>query len=264
MPGLELDPSSETLEANARDLSESQNPGNLLAIGRGIGNKLILLCAITGTDELSQDRDLVEDRDGVRIVSHTKSAEEMKAEPLARTLYFRPIAKYDDLHVASNGVQTTRIRDYMLASDPLESAVRLAAIDAHDKDLPTAITGKPDFIHTIAAAINVRQDRKPSTPFGVISNIKELESGKTSYSKWDEHDFDNLGEELGYYIPTYNNWEGQLQPHESGPAAIRFGSTSTETAESVWDLMNKDTRVAVAATEITIPGPSYHILNRRG
>lgn len=261
---FELSPSPETLQANAQDLSENENPGTLIAIGRGIGNKLILLCAITGTNELSQDRNLVEDRDGVEITSPTKSDDERKTEPLAPILYPRPIAKHNDLHVATNGTQTIRTRNNLLASDPLTTATRLAAGDAYEKDLSKIMPGQPDFVHTTAAAIDVRQDRMPATPFGIISHIKDLTSGKTTYSSWTEDNFNNLREELGYYITTYDTRKDQLHPNEWGPSPIRFGATRADTAELVWDLMNKDTRVAVAATEITIPGPAYHILNRRG
>jgi IMP cyclohydrolase len=274
MPRLNMEPTQKEVSEGERYLANNEYPGRVIIMGiNSVGDAAIQAYAITGRSEGSRNRILVpvsadsnpEYTEGVRTVAPGMTPEEMAGVENSELIYYQAMDEVDGVHVVSNGAQTGpvlhRLTSAKFGAFDLEGAVRGAPV-VGSVDLSKYEPDAPNFTPRITGAYN---NMEHATPFG-LSVVRKSRNSRARYSTYKGRDLKKLPQGTGYGVQTYEGNGTPLPSFDREPYAFPLGETAEETAHSIWEVLNKDNRVAVVVRTMGLKYEyiHYHVINARG
>lgn len=241
MAGFDLQPSHETLESNLRLLSEKGYLGDLIGIGRGIGNILIQAHVITGQTEQQKDRKHVEEHQGLRVAPKS-------GKPVNVNIHYSAMTEFRDVHVVANGNQTEPTKNFIHSGMQLAEAGKPTS-SINDLSLNTYKVSPDGISSRATGVIDIRNNAL--TPFSMTCVSKDDDSEQIKRTTWQEKDLAQLPENTGYVLEEIGD--------DLKPVPVVFGSTAAETAKILKKYLNTKHFVSIAATSILMPGSTYYI-----
>lgn len=239
-----------TPEQNFALLGENPYPGRLLIVGYAAGDVAVQAYALMGRSAGSQNRRLI---DGGGVV-FTEMADPTASVGDPELTIYPAMMSIGDSHIVSNGRQTTTAAEYLM-----DGRIFAAAMGAttYEPDAPThtpRITAVQHLGATTGSLFEISVIRKsPHSNAPIHGLYNDVDLGYEP------------GQEVGFCVHTYNGDGDPLPPFAERPFRVPVLGNADEMAEMLWDNLNPQNRVAVAAKTITPDGiVEYAILNRHG
>ncbi|MBI4034592.1 hypothetical protein HY380_01700 [Candidatus Saccharibacteria bacterium] len=256
MPRLNPTPEDSELDFGRAQLKNCEYPGRVLIMGlSALGDAAVQGYALTGRSPSSRNRVFVPtDNYGrdIKVAAPNMSEQEMSEVENAELIYYTAMSDRDGIYVASNGAQTAPVLERIDDGCGLARAVRLTPTIS-GVDLSKYEPDAPNFTPRITGAINIKPSLRDGAAidFGIsiVRKSKVSEVAKHSTYTADLRDFIPGA---GYGIQTYAENGDPLPSFEQAPYAFRLGETAAETASSIWQVLNRDTRVAVVVRHIEL------------
>lgn len=235
---------------NLEILAANPYPGRFIVIGKA-GGVAVQAYAIMGRSEGSRNRVLVE-QDG--IVSTDVFDKSQPVGDPSLTIY-EAVRQEGAVHIVSNGRQTTTAAEHLRDGKTFQDAMETHTYEPDDPNFTPRISG---FIDTEAdlhdrPAIGISIIRKIA-----VSNLP-VRDLFTDY--FPDH---NLGSGIGMAVHTYKGDGSPLPTFDEAPFRMPVEDTAEGMAQLLWDNLNEENRVAVAAKVIAPTGQDIFIINRHG
>jgi IMP cyclohydrolase len=211
-------------------LKSNPYPGRGIILGLDASGRYALqLYWITARSAGSKNRILEVEGDDVRTQPH---------DPAERSgdhnIWYRALARYGDLHIVSNGVQTDTILDHLAANRSFETALLTHHYEDDAPNNTPRISGLTDLTG--------------AEPVAKLSKITRTEAGTPAHAFYT---YTRLTPGTGYVLHTYTGDANPLPPFDSDPYLIQLPGTPDETATTLWtELLPPDKRVALALKAI--------------
>jgi len=242
-----------TPEQNLSILAENPYPGRLLVVGFA-GEVSVIAYAVQGRSEGSRNRRLVVQDN---IVSTEIADPSLPVGDPELTIY-DAMRRVGDVEIVSNGNQTDRVVRYLRSGKKIAEA--LEATD-HEPDAP-------NFTPRITGFLDGDPDtREPYIGLSVISknplgegSIRKL---YTNYSPELAKGLHSDRPNIGWTVHTYKGEGSPLPSFDEPPFIIPIQDRAKDMAEMLWENMDSNNRVAVAAKTISSLGVSFHIIDNR-
>lgn len=165
-----------------------------------------------------------------------------------------------DVHVVTNGNQTDRIIRYIRAGKTFADAMYATTYEPDEPNYTPRISGFHHF------------DPDEGQPYFGISVISRGHDGRYGFRPYrklytdqsPELDFDPLDvEEMGFAVHTYKGNGDPLPSFGELPFRVPVVGSAEEMAGMLWENLDRDNRVAVAAKTFTPEGTvDIRIINR--
>jgi IMP cyclohydrolase len=178
----------------------------------------------------SKNRILVNDGDDVRTQPFAEA--ERTDDP---NIYYRAIARTDDLHVVSNGNHTDLLIEHLAAGGAFEDGVRRFSYE----------TDAPNFTPRIAGLADLRGRR----PVLYLANAVRGRMVDTLHSVYT---YATLEPGRGYCLHTYAGDGNPVPSFTERPYGIELPGSPEDAADALWDLLAADKRVALALKAINV------------
>ncbi len=268
MPEIQFD--SGQAQANMEALAENPYPGRLIAMGVCPDNRTAMqVYAVMGRSENSRNRILKQEGDDVRTepfdASKVVDPSLIIYNALSKATRYSGLMSHEQrvtcsVHLVSNGDQTdsayNRIASVNDSAETLGDSFRKALTERDfEPDAPNytpRITGMLALGHY-------------NTEFDKYAYSIIRRNPVTSKS---EHTFGGgfLGEMTPGYGICYHTYSGDGEPlpaFEGSPYAVPVGETAVEVAQTFWDTLDTDNRVAIVTKAINKNSGaiSYAIIN---
>ena len=232
-------------QENLKALSENPYPGRGIVMGRSAVGDLMQIYWVMGRSEKSRNRVLLLDRaDGEEVV-RTAAFDPLKVEDPSLIIY-NAMRQHGDFHIVSNGDQTDTVVQFLKEGNTVDEALASRSYEPDD----------PNFTPRITGIIN---DAAKTYLMWITRKHEATGLPEHSHGLWSKFAVDALGE----CIHTYRGDGSPLPPFEGRPYAVPLGEGVVSTAETYWDTLNPDNRVALVAKSIDSETGTvdYHIIN---
>ncbi|MGB4759590.1 MAG: IMP cyclohydrolase [Candidatus Saccharimonadales bacterium] len=237
-------------EQNLEVLASNPYPGRLIVVG-AMGELTIQAYAIMGRSEGSRNRVLsLQDN----VVSTEVFNPSLPVGDPSLTIY-DAMRQIGDVHVVSNGNQTNTIAQYLRSGNTIQEALD---VTGHEPDAP-------NFTPRITGFYNFdADDGAPQFGLSVIS--KGADGGSVRKLYTDQEDL--FGEtyddyNISYGVHTYNGDGNPLPSFDQVPFTLPVHESAHDMAGMIWENLNPDNRVAVAAKVIQLSGGvEFALINR--
>jgi IMP cyclohydrolase len=207
--------------------------GRGLIAGRSAaGESWLQLYWLSGRSENSRNRVLVEDDGQIR----TATADRSKQVDGTLTLY-TAMCSVDGAHVVGNGDQVTTVAEALRAGESFEQALRARSVEEDP----------PIWTPRITALLA-----------GGLLRLSKI--GKTGHAFFEAAPLEP-GE--GLCLHTYRGTGNPILPFNEEPYSVWLEGTPEELAESSWDRLDPDFRVALVVKEIRSDGSFRHVIVNR-
>jgi len=225
---------------NLDTLSRVEYPGRFLAIGQTTTGLHVQVYAIGGRSDGSRNRVLVEE-DGIVSTAPFDSTKPVGDPKL--TIY-DAMRRAGTTHFVTNGDQTTTAVQFARSGKPFRAAMNRRW---HEPDWPNYTPRISAFTETAAA------DGEPG--FGISVIRRNPETGGPLRKLYVEGD-DGMAVEPGtaLAVHTYLGNGKPLPSFNESPFTLPTSDCAADTAEMIWERLNPDTRVALAAKTIDAAG----------
>lgn len=236
-------------EQNLEILANNPYPGRVLAQGF-IGDVAVQACAIMGRSPDSRNRIYTEE-DG--IVSTEVFDKSKPAKDPALTIY-DAMRRTGDFHVVSNGDQTSTAIQHLRAGSTFEDAMKSRRYE------PDA----PNFTPRITGFIDLRNLTAERVAAAGISVIRKLPvSDLALHTFFNYYNLSGFAQRSGggRAVHTYQRNDDPLPSFKEEPFSIPLRDNASEMARLLWNNLDKDNRVAVAAKVFTRDDHDIHIIN---
>lgn len=223
-------------QENLDILAANPYPGRLLVVGFS-GQAAVQAYAIEGRSCGSRNRVFAQQDN---IVS-TEIADTLEDVGDPQLTIYDAMRQVGDVHVVSNGAQTNTVAQYLRSGRSFAEAM---GVTEHEPD-------KPNYTPRITAFIDegAGHDEYPRVGISVIRrNPETAESVRSFYT--DNSPKINLSDGVGYAVHTYRGDGNPLPSFNVPPFSIPVKSDATEMAEMLWNNLDLDNRVSVAAKTI--------------
>ncbi|MGI9027811.1 MAG: IMP cyclohydrolase [Candidatus Saccharimonadales bacterium] len=200
---------------------------------------------LEGRSEGSRNRTLQQNEDGSVSTKVFDMAKQV-GDP-ALTLY-RAMDSVNGIHVVSNGNQTTTAIEYLRQGKSFEEAINTRDYEPDE----------PNYTPRISGYIDAEQSK-----FG-ISIIRKLAVSRLAVRTLftEQSPEIELTPEVGYAVHTYQGDGNPLPPFDEAPFKLPLRDTAQTMAELMWDNLDTNNRVAVAAKVFTSTSQDIFIINR--
>lgn len=238
-------------EENLSILAENPYPGRLLVVGFA-GDTAVQAYAVEGRSEGSRNRKLIEEDN---IVGTEIADPSLPVGDPELTIY-DAMRSIGDIHIVSNGNQTNRVVQYLRSGKAFKDAMKVTKREPDEPNFTPRITGFIDLNPGEGEpSIGLSVIRKSANGHGSIRRLYTDQSPELSqYS-----DMDNVG----YAVHTYKGNVDPLPSYNEPPFIIPIQNTSYGMASMLWESLDPENRVAVAAKTIAPNGVvNIRIINR--
>jgi IMP cyclohydrolase len=259
MSNIEFDHSN--LVDNLQSLRDNPYPGRGIVLGVGANGDSTMAYWIMGRSENSRNRRLVQC--GQRIM--TEAVDKTKVVDPSLIIYnaFDATAEGPDgsAHIVSNGDQTDSVINMISLGHKgsLGKAFREGLMRS------TYQPDRPNYTTRITGMIAI---------LGLTRTYNYSLIKRHPYTEEPEHTFGSgvlaeLPAGSGLAFHTYKGDGNPLPAFEGSPYLIPLQANAEETAEALWDALDKDNRVAIAVKTINFSPDSkqrsgFHIINQLG
>ena len=255
MSTKEFDPGN--LADNLDSLRENPYPGRGIVLGVATNGDSTIAYWVMGRSENSRNRILV--RHDQRI--ETKPYDASKVVDSSLIIYNALDAigvTHGGAHVVSNGDQTdTVMHKIELGNEKSLAAAFREGLLSRDYE-PDA----PNFTTRITGMIARIGSETKTYNYSLIS--------RNPYTEASEHTFgsgllSDIPDGAGIAFHTYEGDGDPLPAFRGSPYPIPLEGSAQETAEALWDVLDRDNRVAIAVKTIDQASRfGYHIINALG
>jgi IMP cyclohydrolase len=240
-------------EENLDELAANPYPGRGLAQGLNRnGDVALQVYWVMGRSENSRNRVLIEDDDVVK----TEAWDSSKVTDPSLIIYnaMRVLRSTHDVHVASNGNQTDTIIDGMRRGEDFAASLLGREYEPDEPNYTPRISGvvipyrRPTATQIAERGFSViRRDEKSGEP------VHEYFRGMI--------EDDERG--CGRCVHTYTGDGTPLPSFDGEPFAVPMGAGVQDTAETFWETLDADNRVALVVKGIHLATQSieYRIIN---
>lgn len=251
MKQLQLKKSQAEIYGGMAALEDNTYPGRVAIQGLSLdGRRGVQAYALMGRRPVSRTRIFVDRGLGsVHSVAPGKGQEAMAATKEAALIFYQASVAGKGVYVVTNGAQTPYVHKSILGGDDLETAVKSAPF-INDVDLSIYEPDEPNSTPRIAGVIDLR-DKAP-TPFGLSIVRKDPSSDEPIYETYATDSIHNVTPGLGFVIQTYLENGNPLPSFDRQPYAFPLGETAVDTAHRIWDVLNKENRVALMVRSIDL------------
>jgi IMP cyclohydrolase len=266
---FDIFPSSKDVEESWKKLRKNKYLGRFGGGGVSTdGEKGLQFYALTGRSPGSRSRIFEPRGRDIHTIDPTKTPEQMAAQPDGVLLYYQAMADADGLFVVSNGSQTPYVLENMQAGQSFEEAVSSAPVvmveingQLQEVDL-SSYEPDPNFTPRITGFIRV----EPNIATFGLAIAKRQHAGEGTERRFFTGDLTEVRPGVGFAVHTYKHNvpdDEILPPFEGDPVPVPLGETAEESAEMLWDMLDRENRVAVVARSIHLVTREVetHIIN---
>jgi IMP cyclohydrolase len=205
--------------------------GRGLIVGRaGDGESWLQLYWLSGRSENSRNRVLVEQEGRIR----TASADASKRMDGTFTLY-TALYSVNGAHLVGNGDQVTTVAEALAAGGSFEQALKTRSVE----------NDPPIWTPRITALL-------------VADTLRLSKIGKTGHAFFEAAPLEP-GE--GLCLHTYRGDGDPILPFAEEPYPVRLEGTPEQLAESSWEKLDSELRVALVVKEIRSDGSFRHVID---
>lgn len=234
--------------ANLDVLAGIDYPGRLLVVGKTAGGLATQVYAVGGRSDGSKNRILVKDDN---IVS-TEAFDKTKSVGDPKLTIYDAMRRVGTQHIISNGDQTGTAIQYARCGLSFKKAMQRRQFEPDKPNYTPRITGFSDI-----------QPAEGQPSFGLSLTRRNPLTGGPLRSFYMEGD-DGLALEpgTGLCLHTYRRNGNPLPSFDEAPFVIPVEESAADTAQMLWERLNPDTRVAIAAKTIDASGQvEFDIIN---
>lgn len=242
----------EAMHANINYLKENSYPGRGIVMGMSEdGEKAVQAYWVMGRSENSRNRVLVHDEDAglVRTEAHDPS-KVVDPTLIIYNAMQRLFVWSGDFHVVSNGNQTDDCSERFLKDrgcglflPPISFGTSLLSRDFEPDS--------PNYTPRITGFMLLALDHRYAYSYYGWSIIKRDPLTGNSIHTFSHGDpVENIPKGVGICWHTYEGDGDPLPAFEGNPYPVPVQNTAEETASNLWNVLNKDHRVAIAAKTI--------------
>lgn len=212
---------------NLDNLRVNPYPGRGIVLGHNKRGSIIQIYWMMGRSESSRNRIFVKKKNIIQTNLFNKNY----SGDISLIIY-NALNNVGDLHVVSNGDQTDTIIDY-LKKDKVGGFGKALKTRTFEPD-------KPTFTPRISGVSNVKTNKN------ILSIIKRGKNGKPVHKFWNLKDKPGIGD----CIHTYKSDGSPLPSFEGKPYPVPIPDTIDEIADTYWEVLNDDNKVALVVKMI--------------
>lgn len=236
---------AEKAAENIAALQANVYPGRGIVMGRTATDNLVQIYWVMGRREGSRNRILAEEDGMVK----TEPFDESKVTGDLSLLKYNAMRefrrKHERFYIVSNGDQTDTVVDSLQAGHTVADALNSREFEPDPPIYTPRITGVitgPEWDYTMWTTYRDRKGNPKHSPFSAHFVVKGS----------------------GVCIHTYKSNGDPPPPFEGIPYIVPIGADIDEIAETYWDTLNNDNRVALAAKsiEVSTGETSLRIINK--
>lgn len=218
--------------ANLESLKSNPYPGRGICVGLSdSGDALLQLYWIMGRSANSRNRIFVADGPNLR----TEPADPSKVENPALIIY-NAMRETRNSYIVTNGNQTDTIFDGLAAGGTFIEALETTEYEPDE----------PNFTPRISS-MSIIENGKPNTYLSVLKKSPFADACSRHTFQ-----YESLPTGNGLTITTYTGDGAPLPPFEGEPYLLPLSGTPRQAAETLWNALNSDNRISLAAKSINL------------
>lgn len=234
-------------------LKENEYPGRVVVIGMNESGALVMVYAIMGRTENSQNRFF--ENDGVDIIKTTAIDKTKVKDPeliIYTALARARVSEEEEAFIVTNGRQTDALKIGLeLGNQTFKDILREWK---HEPDAP-------NYTPRISGVIYVRKNAPPKFSLSIIKADPRDPANASVHEFFEELP---LVPGSGFCISTYAGNGNPLPSFEGEPFVVPLVGDLNRISEDYWNILNPDYRVALAIKVIdpVLLTSSVKIINR--
>ena len=240
-----------TPEENLETLAGVKYPGRLLAVGKTTTGLAAQVYIVEGRSEGSRNRVLIEEDN---IVS-TKPFDVKKPVGNPKLTIYDAMRRTGTTHVVSNGDQTTTAIQFLRSGKTFQAAMNRRQFEPD----------KPNYTSRISAFTELKPiEGSPSFGISVVRKLHVTGGPLRNYYEGGYTGLETPANGVGYAVQTYSGDGKPLPSFNERPFTLPLGEGAEDTAQMIWERLDPENRVAIAAKTISATGiVDISIINQR-
>ena len=217
-------------------LAAKEYPGRGIILGKSEDNRAVFAYFIMGRSTNSRNRVFETSNDDIRTKAFDES---LLSDP--SLIIYSPVRVLGKKIIVTNGDQTDTIYEYLKDKKTFEDALYTRTFE------PDA----PNFTPRISGLIDIESGLK------LKLSILKSDEGDESRSLRFFYNYDNPKPGEGFLIHTYKENSDPLKSFEGEPIKVSLKGSIDEFANSLWNSLNTDNKIALAVRYIDMDTGKY-------
>ena len=217
-------------------LAAKEYPGRGIILGKSEDNRAVFAYFIMGRSTNSRNRVFEVSNDDIKTKAFDES---LLSDP--SLIIYSPVRVLGKKIIVTNGDQTDTIYEYLKEKKTFEDALYTRTFE------PDA----PNFTPRISGLIDIESGLK------LKLSILKSDEGDESQSLRFFYNYDNPKPGEGFLIHTYKENSDPLKSFEGEPVKVSLKGSIDEFANSLWNSLNTDNKIALAVRYIDMDTGKY-------
>lgn len=217
-------------------LAAKEYPGRGIILGKSEDNRAVFAYFIMGRSTNSRNRVFEVSNDDIKTKAFDES---LLSDP--SLIIYSPVRVLGKKIIVTNGDQTDTIYEYLKNKKTFEDALYTRTFE------PDA----PNFTPRISGLIDIESGLK------LKLSILKSDEGDESQALRFFYNYDNPKPGEGFLIHTYKENSDPLKSFEGEPVKVSLKGSIDEFANSLWNSLNTDNKIALAVRYIDMDTGKY-------
>lgn len=217
-------------------LAAKEYPGRGIILGKSEDNRAVFAYFIMGRSTNSRNRVFEVSNDDIKTKAFDES---LLSDP--SLIIYSPVRVLGKKIIVTNGDQTDTIYEYLKNKKTFEDALYTRTFE------PDA----PNFTPRISGLIDIESGLK------LKLSILKSDEGDESQALRFFYNYDNPKSGEGFLIHTYKENSDPLKSFEGEPIKVSLKGSIDEFANSLWNSLNTDNKIALAVRYIDMDTGKY-------
>lgn len=217
-------------------LAAKEYPGRGIILGKSEDNRAVFAYFIMGRSTNSRNRVFEVSNDDIKTKAFDES---LLSDP--SLIIYSPVRVLGKKIIVTNGDQTDTIYEYLKNKKTFEDALYTRTFE------PDA----PNFTPRISGLIDIESGLK------LKLSILKSDEGDESQALRFFYNYDNPKSGEGFLIHTYKENSDPLKSFEGEPVKVSLKGSIDEFANSLWNSLNTDNKIALAVRYIDMDTGKY-------
>lgn len=217
-------------------LAAKEYPGRGIILGKSENNRAVFAYFIMGRSTNSRNRVFEVSNDDIKTKAFDES---LLSDP--SLIIYSPVRVLGKKIIVTNGDQTDTIYEYLKDKKTFEDALYTRTFE------PDA----PNFTPRISGLIDIESGLK------LKLSILKSDEGDESQALRFFYNYDNPKSGEGFLIHTYKENSDPLKSFEGEPVKVSLKGSIDEFANSLWNSLNDDNKIALAVRYIDMATGKY-------